>query len=113
MRSRRCQTASLVLALVLASHCGSSPTSPNAPITYAALGASDAVGFGASPLTAGYVYLLSQRLNGSRADASLHNFGILGALADQIASQELDQAIAVNPGVITLWTRSRFLSIAS
>jgi len=94
-----------LLTIAIATGCGS-PTAPESTITYAALGASDAVGIGASPVTDGYVYLLSRRLNGARRGASLHNFGVLGALADQIAAGPLAQAIAVNPGVVTLWTGS-------
>ena len=104
----RRQLAVILLVLASATGCGGSPTAPASATTYAALGASDAVGIGASPVTDGYVYLLSRRVNfnGARRGASLHNFGVLGALADQIAAGPLEQAIAVNPGVVTLWTGS-------
>jgi lysophospholipase L1-like esterase len=103
--AQRWPIAWALLAIALAAGCDS-PTAPGSTITYAALGASDAVGIGASPVTEGYVYRLARQLNGARHGGSLHNFGVLGALADQIAGAPLEQAIAVNPGVVTLWTGS-------
>src|SRR5262245_50100030 len=100
------QIAWIVLALAIASACSSTPTSPDSTSTYAALGASDAVGIGASPVSEGYVYLLSRRLSAPRHGTNLHNFGVLGAQADQIAGAPLEQAIAVDPDVVTLWTGS-------
>jgi lysophospholipase L1-like esterase len=97
---------SIVLAIALAGGCGGSPTAPGSVRTFAALGASDAVGIGASPQAAGYVYLLSRRLNGARHGGRLHNFGINGALVDEIGGTALDQAIAVGPTVVTLWAGS-------
>ena len=110
MRGARClrsrQLVGIALAIAIATGCGGSPIAPSSTTTYSALGASDAVGIGASPVTDGYVYVLSRRLNGARRGARLHNFGVLGALADQIAGGPLEQAIAVNPAVVTLWTGS-------
>src|SRR5262245_33993634 len=89
--------ACVVLLTAFAAGCDS-PTAPGATIRYAALGASDAVGIGASPEAQGYVFQLSRRLNGARHGGSLRNLGILGALVDQIADRELEPAIAFNPG---------------
>jgi lysophospholipase L1-like esterase len=106
MTGRRRQLVWMVLALAVAGGCSSSPTAPQSTTIYAALGASDAVGVGASSSTHGYVYVLSSRLNGAGHGSDLHNLGVIGALADQIAGTPLDQAIAVHPGVVTLWTGS-------
>lgn len=73
-------------------------------LTYAALGASDALGIGAIPPALGYVYDLRSRMIGAGFTVSLHNFGVLGAKADDIASLELPGAIAADPDVVTLWT---------
>jgi lysophospholipase L1-like esterase len=91
--------AGLLLAALLASACGlfdkndsptspSGPRDPNAPVFYTALGASDAVGVGASvvcvPLTScengtGYVPLIARRLRETR-QVTLVNIGIPGAV---------------------------------
>ena len=52
-------------ALVLTSACSTGPTNPSADashISYTALGASDAVGVGAFPLTEGYVFEIGRQL---------------------------------------------------
>jgi len=101
----------IAAALVITSGCGgSSPTAPGSTIVYAALGASDAVGIGASPMTEGYVFVVSRRLDGLRAGlrvgVRLSNLGILGASVDTIAGTPLQQAIAAGPHVVTVWTGS-------
>ena len=97
----------IALAISLATACGgSSPTAPGAATTYAALGASDAVGIGAAPLTEGYVYVISRRMQGIRKNTRLSNFGVAGANIDDIAGSPLQQAIAEGPRVVTLWTGS-------
>jgi lysophospholipase L1-like esterase len=89
----------VLLAALVASGCGlfdnndaptspSGPRDPNAPVFYTALGASDAVGVGASiaclPLTAceegtGYVPVIARRLR-ARTSVTLVNIGIPGAV---------------------------------
>jgi lysophospholipase L1-like esterase len=68
---------------------------------YVALGASDAVGIGANdPNTQGYVPRLIARLpTGSEA----LNLGILGNTLDPALSNELPQALAVHPTLVTVW----------
>jgi lysophospholipase L1-like esterase len=68
------------------------------------LGASDAVGIGALPLTEGYVYEIERRFEALPADVDLHNLGISGARIEDIVAQERDPAIAADPDVVTLWT---------
>jgi len=71
------------------------------PLTYVALGASDAVGIGTTqPSTQGYVPLIEQHLpKGSR----LINLGISGIQLHQALTQELPLALATNPRLITIW----------
>ena len=58
--------------------CGGS--SGGEPIEYAALGASDVTGIGATPLTNGYVYLIEDSIQQQRGEpVNLYNLGIPGA----------------------------------
>lgn len=100
----------LLLALAACSgstssgHAQGSPT-PTAthvpPVVYVALGASDAVGVGANNAnTEGYVPVLISRLpKGSQA----LNLGISGIVLRQALQQELPQAIAAHPTLVTVW----------
>src|SRR5579859_5235386 len=110
--SRRVTRGALVLlaALVVAG-CGAATaaTTPRATHTptplpavrYVALGASDAVGYGADhPNTEGYVPLLIARLpHGSSA----LNLGILGHTVNLALQDELPEAIAAKPTLVTVW----------
>jgi acyl-CoA thioesterase-1 len=71
------------------------------PLTYVALGASDAVGVGASdPARQGYVPLLESRLpQGSH----LVDLGISGIRLHQALTQELPLALSANARLITIW----------
>ncbi len=105
---------SLVLAILLAA-CGTSahangstattPCAPypngSGPYVYVAIGASDAVGFGATcPERDGYVPLLGQRMPHG---ADVVNLGIGGATVATALTDELSYAIAAHPNVITVW----------
>ena len=106
----------LVFALLLLSlaACGgqttaSAPDRPVAtatatavpPVIYVAVGASDAVGVGAdNPNTQGYVPLLIARLpKGSQA----LNLGISGNTIHPALTNELPEAIAAHPTLVTTW----------
>jgi lysophospholipase L1-like esterase len=71
------------------------------PVTYVAIGASDALGVGAiDPATQGYVPLLIARLpKGSLA----LNVGVSGILLHDALQEELSPAIAFHPTLITIW----------
>ena len=73
----------------------------NRPVTYVALGASDAVGVGSnSPGSQGYVPLLAGRLpKGSR----LINLGISGIQLHEAIAKELPLALATSPDLVTIW----------
>jgi lysophospholipase L1-like esterase len=72
-----------------------------ASVVYVALGASDAVGVGAAdPNTQAYVPILISRLpKGTRA----LNLGISGIHLHDALTQELPDAIAAHPTVVTIW----------
>lgn len=72
-----------------------------APLTYVALGASDAVGVGSNqPGSQGYVPLLAERLpKGSHSV----NLGISGIHLHEALSQELPLALTTSPKLISIW----------
>jgi len=74
---------------------------PTGPITYVALGASDAVGVGSNqPATQGYVPLLFKRLP---VGSHLVNLGISGIHLHGALTQELPIALSTSPQLITIW----------
>lgn len=105
--------ASLLLALLLIlAGCGSGASAgvirhatPTAtvppPVVYVAIGASDAVGVGASdPNTQGYVPILISRL--PKYSQAL-NLGVDGYTLHEALQNELPRAIADHPTLITVW----------
>lgn len=86
--------AALLLSMVLLLSC----THPTDKTHYVALGASDAFGIGAVPLSNGYPYLIRDTL-----DVQLYDIGVPGATANQILF-ELVPAVACKPKIVTLWT---------
>lgn len=71
------------------------------PITYVALGASDAVGVGSNqPGSQGYVPLIATHLpKGSH----LVNLGVSGIRVHEALTEELPIALATSPNLITIW----------
>lgn len=79
----------------------SSATPFSQPITYVALGASDAVGVGSDqPGSQGYVPLLATRL--PKGSHTL-NLGISGIRLHRALSEELPLALSTSPQLITIW----------
>src|SRR5438132_5903402 len=71
------------------------------PITYVAMGASDAVGVGSNqPGSQGYVPLIAAHLpKGSH----LLNLGISGIHVHEALTQELPLALSTSPDLVTIW----------
>ncbi|MGO8948411.1 MAG: GDSL-type esterase/lipase family protein [Ktedonobacterales bacterium] len=71
------------------------------PVIYTAIGASDALGVGAdNPATDGYVPRIIAQL--PKGSLSL-NLGVSGILLHDALQQELPQAIAFHPTLVTVW----------
>lgn len=102
--------AALLLGALTAAGCAGPPTQgydPNAPaFEYTALGASDAVGVGAFPLTDGYVYRIRDELEEQGlARVRLLNLGVPQATADEIEDiVRLVWATGQPADLFTLWT---------
>jgi lysophospholipase L1-like esterase len=72
-----------------------------APLTYVAIGASDAVGVGASdPETLGWVPRFGAKLG---PDVRTVNLGVSGSTLHQALSEQLGPALDAQPDVITVW----------
>lgn len=84
--------------------CNNSPTSPQYDqLEYVAMGASDAFGIGALPLTNGYVYKIRDGLK-KRADVvNLHNLGVNGVEVSYLEQVELPDTLLIQPDVVTIW----------
>lgn len=85
--------------------CSGLPKEKKIEFIYMALGASDATGVGATPLTEGYVYLiqgdLAQRIRGT----FLINLGVPGARIDLIKEQvRVAQQLGTKANLVTVWT---------
>ncbi len=73
----------------------------NGPVTYVALGASDAVGVGSNqPGAQGYVPLLAAHL---QKGSHLINLGVSGIRLHEALTQELPLALSTAPNLITIW----------
>jgi len=72
---------------------------------YVALGASDATGVGAVPLTEGYVYLINRELSRRMPGVFLVNLGVPGARIDLIKEQvRVAKQVGTKANLVTLWT---------
>lgn len=106
-RVARWSLGSILAATVLAAVTWLAPTihsqrsTEGQPVTYVAIGASDAVGIGAdNPERESWVAELHRRLPGG---SRLVNLGVSGALAEQAVNQQLPVALASGPDVLTIW----------
>jgi lysophospholipase L1-like esterase len=74
---------------------------PTPPLTYVAIGASDAVGVGASdPATNGWVPLFASKLGPS---VRLVNLGVSGSTLNQALDEQIAPAVDAQPDVVTVW----------
>ena len=88
--------------------CGGGATmmmEPPERIIYLAIGASDAVGVGADPLTQGYVFRIAGELDGRVDLVFLAPLAIPGATTEQLDSAlELFLESEIEPNLVTVWT---------
>ena len=90
----------VVLATAIVAGC-SQPAQAAAPLTYVALGASDAVGVGAAaPETEGWVPRLGAMLG---PDARVVNLGVNGSTLAQAVKEQLGPALDADPDLVTVW----------
>ena len=89
----------LALMLLVATACDARPQPRQ--LTYVAIGASDAVGIGASnPETDGWVPRLGARLG---SNVRVVNLGVSGSTLSQALQEQLGPALDAQPDVITVW----------
>jgi lysophospholipase L1-like esterase len=100
--SRRSVLAAL-LAVALVG-CGGGGGGAVRTIAYVGIGASDAVGIGALPLSEGYVPQLAEAMRGTGVEVTLLNLGINGAHVDDMVASELTAAVDASPDIVTVWT---------
>jgi lysophospholipase L1-like esterase len=95
--------AAAISAAALAA-CASAPEPPER-LVYLALGASDAAGIGAEPITRGYVFQIAEELDEQIDVVLLANLGVPGATTEQLdEALELFLETDVEPGLVTVWT---------
>ncbi len=100
-RIKKCVVITLMFLSLSFSGCGDRS---HADIHYTAIGASDAVGVGASPVTNGYVYRIDEGLDNSGQDTALLNLGIPGAEIREIKNIELPLLLEGDPDLVTIFT---------
>jgi lysophospholipase L1-like esterase len=88
--------------------CGGGTTMMMEPpdrIIYLAIGASDAAGVGADPLTGGYVFRIADELDDRVDQVFLAPLAIPGATTEQLdAALELFLQSEIEPNLVTVWT---------
>jgi lysophospholipase L1-like esterase len=88
--------------------CRNENSSPTIPVrqellVYVAMGASDAVGVGAFPLSEGYVYQIGDGLQVYAGRVDLNNLGESGERISHYERVQLPAALAANPHIVTIW----------
>jgi len=100
MHSGGLAALALAVALVTAACVPNSAAAPK-PLTYVAVGASDAVGVGArDPETEGWVPRFAARLG---PDVRVVNLGVSGSTLAQALDEQLGPAVDAQPDVVTVW----------
>jgi lysophospholipase L1-like esterase len=97
----------LVILAALATSLGACAGTPEPPerLVYLAIGASDAAGVGAEPLTNGYVFRIADELDDRIDEVFLAPLAIPGAGTEQLdAALERLLATEIEPGLVTVWT---------
>jgi len=101
----RCLTLAILISSLAG--CGGKQDTSGASqeeFVYVAMGASDALGAGASdPLRTGYVFILADRMRAIEPDLQIRNFATDGATGYEFINHQLPNAIEANPAVVTVW----------
>ena len=85
--------------------CAKAPRDKKIEFVYLALGASDATGVGALPLTEGYVFLIKRELDQRVPGVALINLGVPGARIHLIKEQvRIALQVGTKAHLVTLWT---------
>ena len=100
-----CRMVMVALCSFVILSCSSGPKDRKIEFVYMALGASDATGVGALPLTDGYVYLINRELSRRIPGVFLINLGVPGARIDLIKEQvRVAKQLGTKANLVTLWT---------
>jgi lysophospholipase L1-like esterase len=100
MRWARFLVLAGLLVAICASGCSARAQAAR-PLTYVAIGASDAVGIGAKdPATEGWVPRLGARLG---PEARVINLGVSGSTLAQALDEQLGPALDAQPDIVTVW----------
>jgi lysophospholipase L1-like esterase len=93
-----------LLAVLFLGACAGAPEPPDR-IVYLAIGASDAAGVGATPLTRGYVFRIADELDERVDEVFLAPLAIPDAGTEQLdAALELLLETEIEPNLVTVWT---------
>ena len=96
--------AAAISAAGLVACAGARPEPPER-LVYLAVGASDAAGLGAEPITRGYVFQIADELDDRIDVVLLANLAVPGANTEQLdEALELFLETNVEPGLVTVWT---------
>jgi len=89
------------LVVAMAAAVCSARAQASRPVTYVAIGASDAVGVGArDPVTEGWVPRLGAHLG---SEARVINLGVSGSTLAQALDEQVGPALDAQPDVVTVW----------
>ena len=100
-----CRLVMVALCSFAILNCSSGPKDRKIEFVYMALGASDATGVGAVPLTDGYVYLINRELGRRIPGVFLINLGVPGARIDLVKEQvRVAKQLGTKANLVTLWT---------
>ena len=95
----------LTVLVISLGACAGGPPAPPDRIIYLAIGASDAAGVGATPLTRGYVFRIAEELDQRVDQVFLAPLAIPGAGTEELdAALELFLESEVEPNLVTVWT---------
>ena len=72
-------------------------------LNYVAIGASDAVGIGASVNTLGYVFQIRDSLEIIADTVEFTNMGVSGHVIEEMINYQMQSTINANPDIVTIW----------